>query len=219
MNSALASSLLRRRTGFRLHHMLEVAVLLAVLAATIAITPVGKTLIQDLVDQRLADRQLNRLATDVVVQTLLCRRYEKDMLLHIDDPAVRDQYFARWSASAAELERAVRQFGAVAVTAEDRGQATRWEAEITDYRQAVIHALAAAERGAITTHDEANALIEPAKDEIRSVTDTAMALIDHKDAAADAAGEATSATLSGNARLVVLLGLAGLVVRLTLDRR
>jgi hypothetical protein len=207
------------RFGRRLRLALELGLLIAILAAVLVITQTGKAQIRTLVDQNLADRQLSHFATEIVVQALLCRRYEKDMLLNLSDQVARSNYLTRWYQAVSDLERAIQSFGEVAVTAADRAQADVWRTESTNYRAAVLQMVQAVDRGSTLTPQEANTMLVPAKDAIRHVTDTAVIAARDKETAVGLSSGALSSAISGNARMIVLFGLVGLILCSVLYRR
>jgi hypothetical protein len=194
------------------------ALLLAILAVILASLLIGKEWVRGLVDQNHADRQLRRFANEIVVQTLLCRRYEKDMLLNLNDQAARGDYLIRWEQASSDLERAIQGFSGAAVHAADRAQADKWRIESTSYREAVLETIRAIDTGEITTPEEANTVLVPAKDSIRNLMDTAVITVRDKDAAVQSSSDALSGAVSRSARMIVLFGLVGLILCLARDR-
>jgi hypothetical protein len=219
MKTFVSSPLSGARFGLRIRLALEFGLLIAILIAVLVIVQIGKVWVRGLVDQNVVDRQLNYYATEIVVQTLLCRRFEKDILLNLGDQAVRSDYLTRWNQATSDLDRAIQGFGEAAVSAADRAQADRWRTESANYRAAVLEMIRAIDSGSILAPEEANALLAPAKDSIRNVTDTAVIAARDKGVAVGSSSGALSSVLSGNARMIVLFGLVGLILCSVLYRR
>jgi hypothetical protein len=219
MKAHLPSTSSRPRPGPRLQLLLELSALVMTVAVLLAIVPIGKAWIQDIAQQNRADTQLSDLADEILVQALLCRRYEKDMLLNINDQAVRSSYLVRWGQASDDLERAIEGFAAVAVTEADRAQATRWRSESANYRAIVVQTIQAIDSGSITTLEDANTMLRPAKVAIRELTNTATVAAETKDTAIQLSSDALSSVISGNARLIVIFGLVGLLLCSALARR
>jgi hypothetical protein len=200
------------RSKLRLRLSLELGLLISILAIIFAMMPIGRSWMQDLTNQNLADRELSHYTTEIVVQALLCRRYEKDVLLNLSDPAARDNYLSRWNQATLDLELAIQGFGAAAATAPDRAQAEAWRAQSATYRAAVLQIIQKIDQGSITLPQEANALLAPSKDSIRSLTESAMQMARAKETAVQSSSDAVSSATSSNARMIVLIGLVGLIL-------
>jgi methyl-accepting chemotaxis protein len=219
MENNVASPPSRTRFGLRLQLSLTFGLLIAILAVILASLLIGKAWVRGLVDQNFTEQQLSRFASEIVIQTLLCRRFEKDILLNLDDQVVRSDYLSRWNQATSDLERAIQGFSIAAVTVADRTQADMWRTEIANYRAAIQETLRAIDSGRITTPEEANTVLAPAKDSIRNLMDTAMITVRDKDTAVQSSSDALSGAISRSARMIVLFGLVGLILCSALDRR
>jgi hypothetical protein len=219
MENNVASPRPETRLGPRFQLSLTFGLLIVILALILASLLFGKTWVRGLVDQNFADRQLSRFANEIVVQTLLCRRFEKDILLNLDDQVVRSGYLMRWNQAASDLERAIQGFSSAAVTTADRTQVDTWHTEIGHYRAAVQETVRAIDSGRITTPEEANTVLTPAKESIRNLMDTAMLTVRDKDMAIQSSSDALSGAILRSARVIVLFGLVGLILCSALDRR
>jgi hypothetical protein len=184
-----------------------------------AIEPINKLWVRDVMDQNVVDQQLSGFADEIVIQALLCRRFEKDMLLNLSDPAARGIYRAHWDQAAADLDRAIEGFRAAAVTVSDRAQADAWRNASTQYQAAVLQTLLAIDHGTITEPREANHVLASAKGSIRALTDTAMITARDKDMAAQSSSDAVRSALSGSARLITLFVLIGCLGYAVITRR
>lgn len=219
MSSPVFRSQPGRLLGLSYRGWLEAAVLLAVLAALNAVEPINKLLVRDVIQRNETDQELSELADEVVVQALLCRRFEKDILLTLSDAAAQDTYRARWSGAAADLDRAIEAFRAAAVTASDQRQAALWRSASVQYRDAVQQTLEAIDAGRITTPGAANRALEAAKVPIRSLTETAMSAAQAKETAAESSSDAIYGAFAGSARTLTILALVGCLLWVMLTRR
>lgn len=150
-------------------------------------------------------------ANDVQAATLLCRRYEKDLLLTMDDPAARAEYLALWQGAYARLQEAIEQFAALANSDDERQQAEVWRRDSATYHQAVLDVERAIAQGRVSTPQAANALLLPFKTPIRSLTDSAVAAAAHEHAELEEADQRLIGTTDwalrtlGGASLLALL--------------
>lgn len=158
------------------------------------------------------DVRLSQLANQIANQTLLCRRYEKDIFLNIADRQQRSEYMAQWQAAFTTLQSTIARFEQVAVTADDTAQVALWRAETQRYQQAILALDQAILSGAITTPVAANEALTPAKESIRTLTDTALTTAQVKAILAEQANEELIGTTTSSIYLVVGLGLLAFVV-------
>jgi hypothetical protein len=219
MRTPVFPSLSRLRFKLVRWPSLEIALLITMLVVLQAIEPIREAWVTDVVAQNVADQQLSYFADEIVIQALLCRRFEKDILLNLSDQAVPNDYLSRWNQATADLDRAIDGFRAAAVTGADRMQADEWQAEFNHYRAAFLETLGAVESGSITTPAEANDVLIPAKASIRDLTNTAMTLGSAKDTAAQASSDSLRSTLAGTVRVLVVLVMIALILCTALARR
>src|SRR5262245_7547445 len=86
------------RFGLRQQLTLALGLLTALLASVVAIELISRSQIDAIAQQAIAvDGELSRLAGEVAVQTLLCRRYEKDTFLNLGNQSVYNDYLAKWN--------------------------------------------------------------------------------------------------------------------------
>jgi methyl-accepting chemotaxis protein len=125
--------------------------------------------------------QMSYLASQVSIQTLLTRRYEKDFFLNIDKVDVRAEYLEKWNAAHADLSKAINAFGSdEAATADDKQQAENWGAASLLYQAGFADLVQSVSAGKITTPQEANDALTAIKDNIRTLTDTSLATAQSK---------------------------------------
>jgi anti-anti-sigma regulatory factor/HAMP domain-containing protein len=158
--------------------------------------------------------RLSTLASEIAVQTLLCRRYEKDMFLNIANGQSRQAYFVQWQMAFTDLQSAISAFEQAAVTEDDRRQVTIWKAESQRYEAAVQEVDRAILAGSITTPEAANLSLTPTKDAIRILTDTALTTANTKAERAEQANAQLTQTTSTRMYFVGGLGLLALLVAL-----
>ena len=219
MNQRGFPSVLRGRFNSSFRGWLEFALLVIMIGVLIAIEPINKSMVRKVIDQNTVDQQLSDFADEVVVHALLSRRFEKDMLLNLNNDSIRSEYQAQWTQANVDLERAIQGFHAAAVTDVDRNQANRWLAASKEYRTAVLDTLQAIDDGRLTRPTEANQALEAAKVPIRTLTDTATNVARAKDTAADTSSSAIRNTLETSARLLTLLILVGCLLWIAVGRR
>jgi hypothetical protein len=219
MENNVASPRPETRFGPHLQLSLTFGLLIAILAVILGGLLIGNTWVRGLVDQNAANRQLSRFANEIVVQTLLCRRFEKDILLNHNNPIARSDYLARWGQATSDLERAIQGFSSAAVTVADHTQADTWRAEIAHYRASVQETIRTIDSGRITTPEQANTALAPAKESIRNLIDAAVMTVRDKETAVQSSSDALSDAISHSARVIVLFGLVGLILCSALDRR
>lgn len=190
----------------------ELAVVAVILLLLQSLEPAAEVWIRDALTQNASDTQLHDLADDVVVQALLCRRFEKDVLLNLSNEPARSAYFAQWERAVTDLDRAITQFGGAAQSEADRAQADRWRASTAQYRRDVVRILQDLDRQGIDDPAYANQRLSTAKDDIRLVSDTAQTVALEKERAAHASGLAIQQALITGMRIAALALLAASVV-------
>lgn len=212
-------SLSKARFGMSFRGLFELVFLAAMLIALVTIEPMNKALVRNVIKQNATDHQLSHFANEIIIQSLLCRRFEKDILLQIDNKDARLAYQNQWAQAVSDLEQAILGFQINALHAVDREQARVWRTATIEYQKEVLELLQGIDNGTITQSAEANDMLASAKRSIRTVTDTATAVAQTKDAAVDTSSAAISNTLTTSARLMTLLILAGCIAWVTITRR
>lgn len=156
--------------------------------------------------------RLSRLANQVANDTLLCRRYEKDVFLNIADRQQHSEYMTRWQTAFAALQASIVEFEQAAAMSADINQVAVWKAESQRYQWVFLEVEQAIQSGAITTPAAANEALAPAKDAIRTLTDTALETSQAKATLAEQTDEQLVQTTTSSIYLVIGLGLLALVV-------
>jgi methyl-accepting chemotaxis protein len=130
------------------------------------------------------DARMSRLADEIAIQTLLARRYEKDLFINLADAEGRSTAEQHWRLADAGLRDAIDGFAASATTAEDLQQIAAWRAALSEYEESFAQIQKGIIAGDLTTTQAANNALAPAKDSVRSLTDSALTVAHDKDTAA-----------------------------------
>jgi rRNA maturation endonuclease Nob1 len=195
----------RRPDGFRLPLLIACAVLSLLVVIVAAGAIAGISSVRSSAREAVTvDGQLSRLASEVATQTLESRRFEKDFFLNVADPRARSDYLAQWQTATAALDQVITAFAAAATTAEDQQQAARWRVQAADYTRAFGQVARAVADGRIASAQAANAAFTPFKENVRLLTESSVAIADHK---ASLAVEASATLETSGARAIWLVGL------------
>jgi methyl-accepting chemotaxis protein len=190
---------------------------LSLLVAVVAGTALwGLLSIRDSARQAVTiDGKLSRLASEVALQTLQSRRYEKDIFMNVEDASRLADYVEKWEASYTALDKAIKEFDAAAKevgTEEDQQHAARWRDQAARYHEDFKQLASAVTDGRIANTQAANAAFTPFKLGIQDLTDWAVAVAEEKSAAAHTAGTTLEATGVRMLWLVGLLAAIALIV-------
>jgi rsbT co-antagonist protein RsbR len=139
---------------------------------------------------RSAQREttVSQLANDVAVRALLCRRYEKDLLLNIDNPAERARALKEWERAHAELARAIDAFSRATTSDEDLRQVEIWRAALRFYRDGLEQTADGVKSGRIRSTPDALGVFQPIGENITTLTDLAVTTSEGKRKLAEGAG-------------------------------
>jgi methyl-accepting chemotaxis protein len=206
----------RLHVGLHLQIILALGLITVLLLSVVTTSLLGLSRIQATTHQALGvDGTISRLADEVALNGLLCRRYEKDFLLNLDDQQLRQDYFTRWQAVYAQLDRSIAAFAAAATTQEHQAQAMQWRQAYNEYGRAFAEIERGVAANRISSPQTANEALGVAKDEIRSLTDTAVEVAQRAGAIA-VQSEAVVAQVSDTTmRTLVLVAIVALVIALS----
>ncbi len=205
----------RLRLGLRLQLIFALSALGALLVVVIVLNLLNTARIKQITNQTVeVEARLNRLANDVVIYTQLCRIYEKQIFLNIDDPSKRDFYLLQWDGAYQKLESAIDAFASGAVVGEDRRQAETWRRELGSYREAFMRVRRAIAYSAVFKPQDANGLIEPYKGDIETLTNTALTMAQLKAVNAQQAEAALLESTTSNTRAGLSIGGIALLIAL-----
>lgn len=127
------------------------------------------------------DGQMSRLASQVAIKALLCRRYEKDFFLNIGDQRRQDEALEQWRQADDELDAAIEAFGAAAALPEDQQEVRVWKASKTFYANGFVQVAQNVVAGRITTPRSAGMAFEVFRENMTTLTDRAVAMAQRKD--------------------------------------
>jgi methyl-accepting chemotaxis protein len=206
----------RTRFGLRLQLIAALSVLTVIVAIVAGTALWGLVRMRDSAHQVIAvDGHMSRLASQVAIETLLMRRYEKDVFLNVKptDPD-RPGYLEKWRQASADLDQAINAFAVAATTSADREQATVWRQSKAHYVEGFTQIERLANSGALTTPDAANDAFTPYKESIRTLTDTALETAIRTTNAATQTESALEETAAGTMWQVVFIVAIGLIIAL-----
>src|SRR3954452_17096026 len=145
------SSASRSRRGFQLRLMLSLGFLSLLVAVIAVIALWGLINLRQFAQRAATDTQTSRLAEEVAVQALLCRRYAKDFFLSSGDLTAQDRPLQQWHQASIDLRGAIKAYDDGVVTAADKQQATTGRNAWKLYVQGFGHVEIAINRGEIKT--------------------------------------------------------------------
>jgi rsbT co-antagonist protein RsbR len=206
-----APTLARTRIGLRVQLVLALGVIGTLLAAVIVVAFLSMTRIHDLATETVeVEGRLNRLASNVVVYTQQCRRFEKEAFLNISDRNLRDYSMLLWDGAYFNLDASIQAFARAAVTDDDKRRAATWLVQSAKYREVFSDIKAKIKSGALARPEDANAALGPFRGQIQELTDTAMQVAQIK---AGGAAKAEAQMLeSTNNGIQLMLGIGAIAI-------
>jgi rsbT co-antagonist protein RsbR len=198
-----ASSSLSRLT-FQLRLVLALGALSLLVAAIAGLAIWGVAGLRTSAQQASNDNQLSQLASNVVIEALLCRTYEKDFFLNAGNVDAQDEPLQQWHEVSLDLRRAIKDFEAAATTDSDRKQAQMWRDSWGIYIKDFGRAEIAINVGEIKTPQDALSSFEPYQDNIRTITEQAVAVAKSKAESAQASSQNADAVGSNTTWQVAL---------------
>jgi len=207
-SSSVRLPLPARYLSLRLRLVLALALLGVLMAIVAAVALWSIVRMRDSSRQAVGvEGQMSRLVSTVAIDALLCRRYEKDFLLSIDNPVQRDEYRAQWHGASDDLRRAIDAYAAVATTREDGQQVETWRSlqslYITGFQQIEQAVLS----DTIKTSERAYIALEPYRGLITSLTDQAVRVAQEKADRSQQAGAQLDATSAQTIEMVLIISL------------
>jgi anti-anti-sigma regulatory factor/HAMP domain-containing protein len=203
------------RLGLRGQVVLALGMICALLAIVAGIAMLSIARIQQIASRTVeVESRLNRIANDVVIYTQLCRRFEKEVFLNVDEPAGRGVYLSQWQTSYHSLEQAIDEFSRAAATDEDRRLASAWLTQGANYRAAFLKIRDAIIHSGITRPQDANDALRPYRDDIQALTDTALSTAQHKALKVQQAEATLLETTTRSSWLVLLISAIALAAAL-----
>jgi methyl-accepting chemotaxis protein len=198
------------RFGLRIQFVLALGLLVVLTLGVAGAALWGLTTVRTTIQQGVErDGRMNRLASQIAIQVLLVRRYEKDFFLNLNDADTRASYEQQWQRADSDLTQAIEEFAASATNAADQQQAATWRTALSRYEEGFAQLKRAIVAGTITTPQAANAAFTPLKDNVRTLTDSALEVAQHKEATAQQAESTVDDSItSATWQLLIIIALA-----------
>jgi len=124
------------------------------------------------------DQAISQKSDEVKIDTLQLRRFEKDMLLNLDNASKMRDYQDKWRAQLTEFKNDVADLESLALTAEEKQLVTEMKNDMGVYERGVDAVVVAIAAGTVKTSQDANAQLIPVKDETHRMEDAAAKLSD-----------------------------------------
>lgn len=179
-----------------------------IIAAMIALINIT-TFQEDLALVQSVENRRSHLSSELVAQALQCRRFEKDLLLNIDDPATVADYWGKWQQAFARLDALIDILEVSASSPEEADEARRWHTAARQYAQGMQAAYSQIQSGALTSPQAGNLALAPFKDPIRTLTDGALEASERDQAQFDTAFTDLNRRLASITSLILGLTLGG----------
>ncbi|MFG0249113.1 MAG: response regulator [Phycisphaeraceae bacterium JB051] len=135
---------------------------------------------KDITVQLVQHEELTRPTAHISVQTLQCRRYEKDMFLNVGQPQRFEDYRVRWAMAVEALTRSIAKYRESVNDPQQVLIAEKWLANVTVYQHEMYKIIDEILEGRITTPQQANMAITPSKNTIRSIIINSFSVFDHE---------------------------------------
>src|SRR5947209_10650203 len=97
------------------------------------------------------DSKISQLADEAKITTLELRRYEKDILLNLDNKAVMQAYQEKWRVQLAQLRSTVNELNQCVSSDSSKQLVAAIEREIATYERGIDEAVAGINDGTIKT--------------------------------------------------------------------
>jgi hypothetical protein len=121
------------RRSFRLQLVFALGFLSLLAAGIAAVALTGLFTLRAQTRASAADIQMSRLANEISLQALLCRRYEKDFFLNAGAPDRQQEPVQQWHISSIALREAIKVFEENATSDADRQLAGNWRDAWREY--------------------------------------------------------------------------------------
>src|SRR4051812_17308646 len=124
------------------------------------------------------DQAISQKSDEVKIDSLQLRRFEKDMLLNLENQSKMRDYQDKWKMQLSEFKTDVGELELLPITAEEKQLTTEMKNDITVYEHGIDATVAAIAAGTGKTSDEGNAQLTSVKDETHRMEDSAAKLSD-----------------------------------------
>jgi rsbT co-antagonist protein RsbR len=180
----------RIRLGLRQHLMLAPGLITLLLASVAGLAIWGIINMHAATHQAITiDGEMSRLADEVAIQALLCRRYEKDFLLNFNNVRERSRDVLQWQEASDSLGAAIEAFGAAAISPQDQRQARIWTVAHGLYADRFRQVVASVNEDDIVTQIAARRQLDGVRENITTLTDLSVQAAERKAVAVQQAEE------------------------------
>jgi rsbT co-antagonist protein RsbR len=193
------------RLSFQQRLMVAFGTLALLVAAMAAATLWGLNTLRASGNFATADIQTSRLASDVALRTLLCRRYEKDFFLSSGSLDAQDAPLQLWHQASMDLRGSIKAFEDAAATDADRERGRAWREAWSTYTRDFGRIEIAINDGVIKTPQDALNKFEPFQANIQTLTDQAVQLASEKSVSAQRASASLDQVGTSTTWLVMLI--------------
>lgn len=167
--------------------------------------------------------QLTQPVAHIAVQTLQCRRYEKDMFLNLQDAQVFQNYLVKWTVAVDSLTHSIDIYRNNNYDPKHILMAERWLANVQTYQQIVMNITEEIEQGVIQTPRQANLALVPHKHTVRTLLVSSFDAFNREfldaSAAAQKLHDQTSVNITIVAGMVLLVFVVSVLSLLILPAR
>jgi rsbT co-antagonist protein RsbR len=195
------------RLSFQHRLILAFGGLSLLVAAMAAVALWGLGSLRSSASQAASDSQTSRLASEVALRALLCRRYEKDFFLNSGAVDAQDAPLQLWHQASFDLRGAIKAFEDAATTDADREQAAAWRDAWRNYVRDFGSIEIAINGGVIKTPQDALKAFEPFQPNIQTLTDQAVQLAQQKSVSAQQASSGVDAVGASITWLVMVIAI------------
>ncbi|PYX49399.1 MAG: methyl-accepting chemotaxis protein [Acidobacteria bacterium] len=144
-----------------------------------------ESITRETVSMLRGDAKISQLADEAKITTLELRRFEKDILLNVDNKPVMQAYQEKWKTQLAHLRSTINELNSHAMSESSKQLVNAIEVEITVYER-IDGAVLAINDGTVKTPQQGNAKVFDVKDEIHRMEGAATDLADkHRKVMAD----------------------------------
>lgn len=172
------------RLTFRIRLVLALGFLSLLVAAIATVALLGVINLRSSARHASADSEASRLASEIVIDALLCRRYEKDFFLSSGNLTAQDAPLQKWHQSSIALRGAIKAYEDAAASEADQQQALAWREIWSQYTRGFGRVEIAINVGEIKTPQDALATFEPFQADIQALTDEAVQIAQRKTSSA-----------------------------------
>jgi len=155
----------------------------AVLSLLLLVAVAGYSGMQSVVRETISmlrgDERLSQLADENKIATLELRRFEKDTLLNLDNPAEMNAYQEKWKTQISTMRHNLTELEGLALQAEDRQLISQINTDLNVYEQGIHSVVTAIDSKKVKTPQEGNRQVTDVKDEIHRMEAAATELADN----------------------------------------